>query len=151
MRGSTQALHDWEQLVFNRRRKERSACSRAACGLGRSLCRLFFHSAGGDQAARIDAHNRRREDRLRHRRILKTRAAGIACESELVTCERVRGLHPRSARTCWCLARQFLLPYRSIRPWPSEIAPPSAGRLRTLGVRLRLLCILIRTLVEEQR
>ena len=108
--GSTQALHDGEQLVFNRRRKERSACSRAARRLGRSLCRLFLHSAGRDQAARIGAHNRRWEDRLRHRRILKVRPAAITCESNLVTCGRLRRLRKESARTCWRLAPLFLFP-----------------------------------------
>jgi predicted amidohydrolase YtcJ len=89
-RGSTQALHDGEQLVFHGRWKKGSSRSWPVSRLGCSLCRLLFHSRGGDQASRIGTHDRRWEDRLRHQRILKPCAASAASEPKLVADQRVR-------------------------------------------------------------
>src|SRR6202030_221884 len=91
-RGSTQPLHDGEQLVFYGRRKKGSSRSGPVSRLGCSLCRLLFHSRGGDQASRIGTHDRRWEDRLRHRRILKPCASSAAGEPKLVADQRVRRL-----------------------------------------------------------
>src|SRR5262249_39102817 len=77
------------QLVFYRRRKKGSPRPGPAGRLGCSLCRLLFHSRGGNQASRIGTYDRRWKGRLCDRRIFKTRAAPAASEPELVADQRV--------------------------------------------------------------
>ena len=59
---------------------------------------------------RVRAHDCRWEDRLCHRRIFTTCAAGIAGQSKLVSGQRMWWLCKGSARGCWCIPT--LLPVR---------------------------------------
>jgi Amidohydrolase family len=95
--------------------------------LRRFVGRLFLHSGRRDQTARIGAHHCRRENRICHRRILKTGASCASSESGLVACQRVWRVREGFEAIAWRFPFCCVFPCSGSHKGKQQLAPTGAG------------------------